>query len=109
MRGGMIWDEKRKTGTKGLGTKGLTGCPEVRSFPSSRPGFSKRQRRKCRPSKLLQRGPLFARNWQKRPAFWPNIGGFPGFLFNDEYTVAIGHVIFFVHLTLIATPQKAGF
>jgi hypothetical protein len=28
----MILDEKRKTGTKGLGTKGLAGCPEVRSF-----------------------------------------------------------------------------
>jgi hypothetical protein len=45
----------------------------------------------------------------KKDCFRPKIGDFQGFLFTDEYTMVIGQDVCFVHLALIATPQKAGF
>jgi hypothetical protein len=59
--------------------------------------------------KIAPNGAFFRSKLAKKGCFRPITGDFQGFLFTDEYIVAIGQAVCFVHLALIAAPQKAGF
>ena len=59
--------------------------------------------------KIAPNGAYFRAKLAKMASFWAKIGDFSGFLFTDEYSGSIGQAVCFVHLALIAAPQKAGF
>jgi hypothetical protein len=58
---------------------------------------------------VLQKRPFFARNWQKRPVFWPKNGGFSVFLFTDKYTWVVDEDVYYVSLALMNPSQEPGF
>jgi hypothetical protein len=59
--------------------------------------------------KIAPNGAFFREKQAKKVCFLAIIGGFPGFLFTDEYTGAVDQDVYFVPLALITTPQKGGF
>jgi hypothetical protein len=46
--------------------------------------------------KIAPNGASFRAKLAKRPVFWPKIGGFPGFLFTDEYTDPVDQTVYIV-------------